>query len=190
MRSRSNLDPLDFVEGDCVACAIVELRRSRALVRGHGLRVFKRAAGLEIRGNAGSAENMAAELVLETGLGRAPADHAKSVDPVHRRHGQDTGSTDCRAEEGAFGLVADSGRGDVRVEIGFEVMVRRHLVALTAFFVKPHPPALANRHGPCAQRGADLGGASGGRIGHVNVATDVPHSRPTHSSTPRCPPGS
>src|SRR6476646_11994344 len=34
---------------------------------------------------------------------------------------------------------------------------------------------IENRYGPCAQRGADLGGASGGRIGHVNVATDVPH---------------
>src|SRR5436305_842241 len=34
---------------------------------------------------------------------------------------------------------------------------------------------IENRHGPCAQRSADLGGASGGRIGHVNVATDVPH---------------
>jgi len=29
---------------------------------------------------------------------------------------------------------------------------------------------IENRHGPCAQRGADLGGAAGGCIDHVNVA--------------------
>ena len=32
---------------------------------------------------------------------------------------------------------------------------------------------IENRYGPRAQRGADLGGASGGRIGHINVAADV-----------------
>src|ERR1700730_2516698 len=34
---------------------------------------------------------------------------------------------------------------------------------------------IEDRHGPCAQRGVDLGGASRGRIDHVNVAADIPH---------------
>ena len=44
----------------------------------------KRAACLEVGGDAGRAEHVAAELDLEAGLGRAPTDHAVSIDPVHR----------------------------------------------------------------------------------------------------------
>jgi hypothetical protein len=49
------------------------------------------------------------------------------------------------AEEGRFPVLADAGRSDVGVEIGFEVMMRRHLVALAAFLVQPHPPAFPLR---------------------------------------------
>src|ERR1700760_2603253 len=34
---------------------------------------------------------------------------------------------------------------------------------------------IEDRHGPCARRGVGLGGATGGRVGHVNVATDIPY---------------
>ena len=44
----------------------------------------KRAAGLEIGGDPGRAEHVAAELDLEAGFGRAPSDHAVGVNPVHR----------------------------------------------------------------------------------------------------------
>jgi hypothetical protein len=60
---------VDLVERDLIAPAIVELGGARALVRGHGLGLFERAAGLEIGGDAGRAEHMAAELDLETGFG-------------------------------------------------------------------------------------------------------------------------
>src|SRR5258708_2441818 len=70
-----NRDALDLVERDLIAGAVVKLRGARAFVRGHGLSVFERAAGLEIGGDAGRAEHVAAELDLEAGFGRPPADH-------------------------------------------------------------------------------------------------------------------
>jgi hypothetical protein len=59
-------------------------------VRHHGLGVFKRAAGLEMGGDAGPAEHVAAEL----GLGRAPANHAIGIDAVHRLVGERAGLAD------------------------------------------------------------------------------------------------
>ena len=53
------------------------------------------------------------------------------------------GLADRRAEEGAFAVLADPGRGEILVDKGFELVVRRHLVALAAFLVQAHPPALA-----------------------------------------------
>src|SRR5271154_422878 len=80
----SDRDPLDFVERNRIVSSVIELGGTRALVRGHGLGVLKRSAGLEIGGDAGRTEHMAAEFLLEAGFGRAPADHTVGVDPVHR----------------------------------------------------------------------------------------------------------
>jgi hypothetical protein len=57
-RQVSNLDPFDLIERDLIAGTVVEPGGTRAFVRRHGLRVFERAAGLEIRGDAGRAEDM------------------------------------------------------------------------------------------------------------------------------------
>ena len=68
------------------------------------------------------------------------------------------------AEEGTLAVIADAGGLDIGVEIGFEIVVRRHLMALAAFFVQPDPPALALRvivldaHG---DDGADAGEGEG-----------------------------
>jgi hypothetical protein len=48
-----------------------------------------------------------------------------------------------RAERIEGGSVGDAGGFDVFVEIGFELVVGRHLMALAAFFVETDPPALA-----------------------------------------------
>jgi hypothetical protein len=74
----------------------------RGLSCGHGLRVFERAARLEI-GDARRAEHMAPELPLEAGLGRAPADHLVGIDAMHRPVRQHPGSAGRRAEEGGLG---------------------------------------------------------------------------------------
>ena len=57
--------------------------------------------------------------------------------------GEHAGLADARAEQGPFAVIADAGRGEVVVDVGLELVVRRHLVALAAFLVQPHPPALA-----------------------------------------------
>src|SRR5271156_5779123 len=48
----SDRDPLDFVERNRIVSSVIELGGTRALVRGHGLGVLKRSAGLEIGGDA------------------------------------------------------------------------------------------------------------------------------------------
>ncbi len=47
------------------------------------------------------------------------------------------------AEEGALAFLANAGGLDVSIEVGFEIVVRRHLMALAAFLVQTDPPALA-----------------------------------------------
>src|SRR5260370_32321525 len=85
-----NPDPFDLVKRDFVAGAVVELGRARGLVRGHDLGILG-AAGLEIGGDAGRPEHMAAELDLKTGIGRTPADHAVGVAPGHHGSGKYAG---------------------------------------------------------------------------------------------------
>jgi hypothetical protein len=101
------------------------------------LDVFERSAGLEIGGDAGRAEHVAAELDPEAGVGRAPAHHAVGVDAVHRLVGEHG--------RGGLAVLADAGRGEILIEELFELVMRRHFVALAAFLVKAHPPALAAR---------------------------------------------
>ena len=77
-------DPLDLIERDDVGRAVIELGRAGALVRGHSLGVLECTAGLEVGGDAGGAESVAADLRLEARVGRAPADHPPDIDTVHR----------------------------------------------------------------------------------------------------------
>ena len=92
--------------------------------------VFERSAGLEIGGDAGRAEHVAAELDPEAGVGRAPAHHAVGVDAVHRLVGEHG--------RGGLAVLADAGRGEILIEELFELVMRRHFVALAAFLVKAH----------------------------------------------------
>jgi hypothetical protein len=66
-------------------------------------------------------------------FGGAALDHAPGVDPVHGRGGERAGAAGGRAEEGSLARVANAGRLDIGVEIGFEIVMRRHLMALAAF---------------------------------------------------------
>src|SRR5260221_7079924 len=136
-------DPLDLIERDGVAGAVVEFGRARALVRRHGLGVLERPAGLEIGGDAGRPKDVAPELDPEAGLGRAPADHAIGVDAVHRRSAAPAGPAERPAEERALAVVAHAGRGHVVIDESLELVVRRHLVALPALLVQAEPPTLA-----------------------------------------------
>jgi DNA-binding transcriptional LysR family regulator len=79
----SNRNPLDFVEGDRIAGAVVKLGGARAFVRGHQLGVFERSTIVKIGGYAGCTEAVAADPSFEVGIGSTAADHLIGVDAVH-----------------------------------------------------------------------------------------------------------
>jgi hypothetical protein len=54
---------------------------------------------------------VAPELDPETDVGRAPADHAIGVDPVHRCIAEAAGPAECGAEEAVLAVVANAGGG-------------------------------------------------------------------------------
>src|SRR5271155_4546514 len=83
LRRLSDCDPLHLVERDLVTRAVVKLGGARAFVCGHGLGVLERAAGFEIGGDPGGAEDVATKFDLEAGIGRAPTNHAIGVDAAH-----------------------------------------------------------------------------------------------------------
>ena len=55
-----NRNPLDLIERDFIAGAVIKLCCARALVRRHGLRIFKRASGFKIGRYARCPEGMTA----------------------------------------------------------------------------------------------------------------------------------
>jgi hypothetical protein len=139
---RSNSDSFHLIEGDLVTGAIVKLGGPGAFMGSHRLGVFERAAGLEISGDPGRAEHVAAKLAFQSGFGRAAADHLVCVDAVHRPVGKDPGSAGRRAEEGGLAAVPDARRIEIFIKELLELVMGRHLVALAAFLIEPQPPAL------------------------------------------------
>ena len=135
LSAASNRNPLDLIERDLIAGAIVQLGGARAFMRRHGLRVFQSAAGFEIGGNAGGAKGMAANLGPRAEVGGAALDHAVGVDAVHGFIRQRAGAASGGAEQGGLPDVADVGGLDIGVEIGFESVMRRHLMVLATFLV-------------------------------------------------------
>lgn len=67
----SNRYPLDLVERDLITGPVIELRRARAFVCGHGMGIFEHPAGLEVGGNAGRAEYVTTKFPFQAGLGGA-----------------------------------------------------------------------------------------------------------------------
>ena len=59
--------------------------------------------------------------------------------------GQRAGAADGGTEQGSLAGVADFRGLDIGVEIGLQIVMRRHFVALAAFLVKANPPTLAGR---------------------------------------------
>jgi hypothetical protein len=112
-------------------------------MRRHRLGIFEHAAGLKVGRNAGCPEAVAADLDLHAELRGATLNHAPGIDAVHRRRSERAGAADSRAEQGTFVVAGDAGGTNVLVEEGFELVVRRHFVALAAFLVEADPPALA-----------------------------------------------
>jgi hypothetical protein len=138
-----NLDPLDLIERDRIASAVIELGRIRAFVGRHGLDVFEGATGVEVDGDPGRPERMAVDPHLEAHRGHVALDHTVGVDVVHGAFGERAGTAHGGAEEGALAAVPYLGGIEIGIQIRFERVMRRHLVALAAFYMQPDPPALA-----------------------------------------------
>src|SRR5208282_1897740 len=71
--------------------AVIKLGRARALVRGHFLRVLKRAAVGEVSGDPGGAKRVASNFSRDAGHLGASADHAPGIGLVHGAVGQRIG---------------------------------------------------------------------------------------------------
>jgi hypothetical protein len=72
-------DPLYLVLSETLLCAVVELGRARALVRGHRLRMLERAAISEIGCDTGRAKSVIADRSMNARRRSSPADHAPGV---------------------------------------------------------------------------------------------------------------
>ena len=117
-------------------------------MRRHFLSVLQRAAIGKVRGDAGRAECMIADRRVDAGRNSASADHAPGVRLLHGLLGQNGGVVSARrAEQAAFSILGDAGRGDVGVQRLGKRMMARHGVMLAAFLMQPDPPAR-----PCGRR--------------------------------------
>jgi hypothetical protein len=143
----SNQNPLYFVNADLVVAAIVEARGAGALVVRHLLRHFKLAAVAQILRDAGGAEDVATDLGCDAGVGRAPADHAVHVGLAHGAASNGAGLAFGRCKQPRFRVHHSHAvllrRGvedfEVVVQMGFQLVMAGHFVALTTLLVQPSP---------------------------------------------------
>ena len=104
-------------------------------MRGHGLCVFERAAGFKIRGDSGRSKCVAADADPCAEIGGAALDYAPSIDAVHRVFRQRAGAAGGWSGRVEPSVVRGSGGIDIGIKVGFEIVVRRHLMALAAAFL-------------------------------------------------------
>jgi hypothetical protein len=69
----------NFIQRDLILPSIIQFGRARRLVIGDLLRDFERAAVLEVRGDAGGAERVVADLRFDAGSGCSPLNDAVGV---------------------------------------------------------------------------------------------------------------
>ena len=134
---------LDLIEGNVVATAVVEAGGASRLVVGHLLGDFELAAVLEISGDARGAEGVAADLRLDPGRQRPPANHPPHIGLQHGPVGQLAAAPLARAEQWPLAVLANAGSGDIFLQIAVQIVMGGHLVFLAAFFVEPDPAAPA-----------------------------------------------
>jgi len=77
---KSDRDPLNLIEGERIAGAVVQLGGAGRFVRGNGLGVLDGAAVFQVGGDAGGAEGVAADAVDAHAAGQGAAlDHPEHV---------------------------------------------------------------------------------------------------------------
>ncbi len=81
-------NPLHFILREPFLRSIIKLRRARAFVRCHRLRVLKRTAIAEMRGDAGRPKRVIADRREDAGGDSTPADHTPGISLIHRLLGE------------------------------------------------------------------------------------------------------
>ena len=82
---------------------------------------------------------MIADPGLDAGAGGAPADHGVGIGLGQGRPGELAGRAADGAKQRPLGIGGDPAVVKIGVQIGFEIVVARHLVALAALLAQPHP---------------------------------------------------
>ena len=138
-RWRSNRDLLDLVEAHVVAAPVVEPRRPWRLMRGDLLRHLQTAAIFEVGGNARRPKRVTANFGVDAGGPGPLADHPVDIGLPHRPGRERVGFAGRRAKQRPFGIGLQQSAPHVRLQIGVERVMGRHVVTLAALFVQPHP---------------------------------------------------
>jgi hypothetical protein len=139
-------DPLHLVLRQALLRAVTELRRPRALMGRHGLRVFQHTAVAEIGGDASRTKCMVADRCVNAGGNCTAADHAPGVRLRHGLLGQHRRIVPgAGAKQLAFAVFRDAGDIDVGAQCVGKRVVARHGVLLAALLVQQNLPACALR---------------------------------------------
>ena len=107
----SDRDPLDFIESQLLASAIVKLRRARRGVVRHRRGFFESTAVLEVGGDSRRPEAVVAELGFDPGRRGAPGDHRIGVRLRQHSARQLPHAPADRVKQRAFRMRAPKSRG-------------------------------------------------------------------------------
>ena len=133
-----NRDPLHLVERDLLGPPIIKLCRACAGMVRHLRGLLKRAAVLEIRGDAGRPERVIADLGRDLGRPRSPLDHRIGVCLGKGIAGEPAERTAVGLKQQRLRIAREARAVDIRVQIGFEIVMARHGVLLAALLVQAH----------------------------------------------------
>jgi len=142
-RQGSDKNPLDLIQADRIAGAVIELGGARRLMRRNLLCVFNCTTVLEVGGNARSPERVAAGRVRQSSLPGAALDHTapaniaggcrcrQYLQPVQPPLGQMALTIEATKER-TFGVLGDSCGRQIGVQVSLGVMMCRHFMSFAA----------------------------------------------------------
>ena len=119
VRQASNPDPFQFIQAHVITAAVIKTGRARTLVVRHLLRHFQPPAVLQIRGDPGCPERVAADFRFDAGrCGPAP-DHSIGVLLIERIARQrSAGAIGGCAEQPPLAIGGDAGGRQVFIQPG------------------------------------------------------------------------
>jgi hypothetical protein len=131
-----NRHSLHLVERHVLGAPIIELRRPRAGMVRHLRRLLKRTAVFEVGGDARRPKRVVANLGRDLGRPRAPLNHSIGVSLGQGIAGEPAGRAAVGLEQKRLRIAREPRAVDIRVEVGFEIVVTRHGVLLAALLMQ------------------------------------------------------